>query len=161
MIPFLNGYPAMPRLPGYQLDRGWLGAGVFAMGAVAAAAPRAMRRFGGWVFLAPRCIVLAKNHNIRFFQWIGHLPAFNQSDSIAFAPPVAAFAFAVLAAIGIHALATGEIRWRRLLVAIAVLGGIVAGLLHATGPALALPPDAFPRHNAALAIGGGGAVLLA
>src|SRR3989440_671014 len=98
MIPFVNGYPTMPRLPGYQLDRGWLGAGVFAMGAVAAAAPRAMRKFGGWFFLALGCLVLAKNHHIRFFQWIGHLPGFSQSDSIAFAPPVAAFAFGVVAA---------------------------------------------------------------
>jgi len=161
MIPFVNGYPTMPRLPGYQLDRGWLGAGVFAMGAVAAAAPRAMRKFGGWFFLALGSLVLAKNHHIRFFQWIGHLPAFSQSDSIAFAPPVAALAFAVVAAIGIHAVATREIRWRRLVVAIAVLGGLVGFLLQANRPVLAVAHDAFARHNYSLAIGGGGAVLLA
>jgi hypothetical protein len=161
MIPFANGYPTMPRLPGYQLDRGWLAAGVFTMAAVAAAAPRAMRKFGGWFFLALGCVVLAKNHNIRFFQWIGHLPAFSQSDSIAFAPPVVAFAFAVVAAIGIHAVATGEVRWRRLVVGTAVLGSLVGFLLHANRPVLAVAHDAFARHNYALAIGGGGAVLLA
>jgi hypothetical protein len=151
----------MPRLPGYQLDRGWLAAGVFALGAVAAAAPRAMRRFGGWFFLALGCVVLAKNHNIRFFQWIGHLPAFSQSDSIAFAPPIAAFAFAVLAAIGIHALATEGILWRRLVLAVAVLGGLVGLMLSANRQVLAVAHDAFARHNYALAIGGGGAVLVA
>src|SRR2546426_9595052 len=153
MIPFANGYPTMPRLPGYQLDRGWLGAGVFAMGAVAAAAPQAMRRFGGWFFLALGCIVLAKNHNIRFFQWIGHLPAFSQSDSIAFAPPIPAFAFAVLAAIGLHAVATGGIRCRRLVAAASVPAGLAGPMLHANRPVPADAPHASPRHTYALAIG--------
>lgn len=160
-IPFANGYPRLPRLPGYGIDRGWLGSAVFAAGTVAAAAPRAMRKFGGWFFLALGCIVLAKNHNIRFFQWIGQLPGFNVSDSTAFAPPVAGFAFAVAAGIGVHALASRDIRLRRLVASTVVLGGLVVALFLANRPVLAVAHDAFARHNYALAVLAGGVVLVA
>src|SRR5204863_99687 len=45
VAPFANGYPTMPRLAGLQYDRGWSGAAVVALGGVAVATPRAMRRF--------------------------------------------------------------------------------------------------------------------
>jgi hypothetical protein len=161
LVPFANGYPTMPRVPGFQYDRGWCGAAAATLGAVAAAAPKAMRRFGGWFFLVLSVVLLAKNHNVRYFQWIGNLPGFNRSDSIAFAPPLIGFGVAVLAAIGIHALATGDVRWRRLVVAATGLGIVVALLLTPNRPVLAAAHGSLARRSAVLAITGASVAFLA
>src|SRR2546423_12619890 len=96
-----------------------------------------MRRFGGWFFVAVAVMFLAKDHNVALFQWIGRLPGFNRSDSVAFAPPLIGFALAVLAAVGGDSLAAGEVAGRRLVVAGAALGALLEGLLVADrqGPA--------------------------
>jgi hypothetical protein len=161
VIPFFNGYPTIPRVGGFQTDRGWSGAAVATLAVVAASAPRAMRRVGGWFFLVLAVVFLAKNHNVRFFQWIGKLPGFDRSDTIAFAPPLIGLGLAVVAAIGIHALATGEIRSRRLVLSTAVFGVLLAVLLIPNRPVLAVAHDAFARRNYAIAIGAGAAVLAA
>jgi hypothetical protein len=159
LIPFANGYPMRPLVSGFDIDRGWVGAAVGTLAAVAAAAPRAMRRAGGWFFLATAAFVLAKNHNIPLVQWIGRLPGFGQADWIAFAPPLAGFCLAVVAAIGIDALATGDVQSRRLAIGAAVLAAVVGLLLIANRPVLAAAHGAFAWRDCALAMSAAAVVL--
>jgi hypothetical protein len=159
LIPFANGYPMRPLVSGFDIDRGWVGAAVGTLAAVAAAAPRAMREFSGWFFLTTAAVVLAKNHNIPFVQWIGQLPGFSQADWKAFAPPVAGFCLAVVAAIGIHALATGDVQRRRLAIGATALAAVVGLLLIANRPVLAAAHGAFAWRNYALTISAASAVL--
>jgi hypothetical protein len=161
VVPFANGYPTMPRVPGLQYDRGWSGAAVIALGVVAAATPRAMRRFGGWFFVAVAVVFLARDHNVALFQWIGRLPGFNRSDSIAFAPPLIGFALAALAAVGVDSLAAGEVAWRRLVLAGAALGALLAVLLVANRQVLALSHDVLARRSAVTAVAAGALVAVA
>jgi hypothetical protein len=90
--------------------------------AVAAAAPRSrLRRYGGWFFLALGLVVLARNHGVPVIESLGRLPGFDRADTFAFAPPVAGFALAVAAAIGIDALGGGELRSRRFVIAVVIV----------------------------------------
>src|SRR4029077_8938557 len=83
-------------------------------------------------FLALGLVVLARNHSVPIVGLLGRLPGFNRADSFAFAPPVAGFALAIAAAIGIDALASGGLRRRRLVTGVVVVV-LVSAVLVAEG----------------------------
>jgi hypothetical protein len=140
LMPFVNGYPRQPRLPIAQ-DRGWVGMGVGALAAVSVAAPKPLRRAGGWFFLVMATVVLTKNHDIPPAVWLGRLPGFDRADSTAFAPPVATFGLAVAAALGLQGLLSGCLHRRRLAAVLAVSTLVLGLLLLANHALLALKPD--------------------
>ena len=161
LVPYLNRYHGMPRVPALRGDLGWCGTAAAALAVVAASATSLMRRFGGWFFLVFGAVVLLKNHNVRGFQWIGKLPAFNRIDSTGYAPPLAAVCLAVAGGIGIHALATGTVRRRWLLAGLGASGVVLALLFVANRPVLAVAHDAFALRNLALAAAAGATVVVA
>ena len=126
LFPFIRGETMAGGWNTVGIDRGWIGMAWAMLAAVAAAAPRALRRSGGWFFLALGLLVEARNHAVPVVQWLGRLPGFDRADAIAFAPPLAGFGFAVAAAIAIDALVEGEVERRRLGI------GVVAVFMLAT-----------------------------
>ena len=122
ITPFVRGETMSGGWAGVGIDRGWIGMAWATLVAVAAAAPRSMlRRCGGWFFLTLGLVVLARNHSVPIVGLLGRLPGFSRADSFAFAPPVAGFALAVAAAIGIDALGSGGIRRRRFVIGVVVV----------------------------------------
>jgi hypothetical protein len=122
ITPFVRGETVSGGWAGVRIDRGWIGMAWATLLAVAAAAPRStLRRSGGWFFMTLGLVVLARNHSVPIVESLGRLPGFNRADSFAFAPPVAGFALAVAAAIGIDALGSGGVRRRRLVIGVVVV----------------------------------------
>lgn len=146
ITPFARGEPMSGGWTGVGIDRGWIGMAWATLLAVAAAAPRsALRRTGGWFFLTLGLVVLARNHSVPIVQLLSRLPGFDRADSLAFAPPVAGFALAVAAAIGIDALGSGGLRRRRFFVAAAVVISVSAILVAEGGGRSPVPHVALDR----------------
>ena len=164
LVPFVNGYPAAPRVMTIGPSRSWIGAAGAALIVVAAAAPAAMRRYGGWFFLALGAVVILKIHGVPGFQLIGRLPIANRVDFVAFAPPVVNLGFGVVIAIAIDAIVAGEVRLPWLFGGAALLAVAVVALLVANRAVLAVPPHQSPARQYvlyALALAAGGGVLAA
>ena len=159
-MPLVNGPPLSPRVY-WAPDESWTGTAVLCLSAVATSAPAALRRRGGWLLLAVAVVILAKVHGVTGTGFIATLPVFNRIDFPPFAPSVAGFCLAACAALGVDAIARGQIRWWRLAVALLVLGGILAALLAVNHPMLYGATGRLARRQYPLALGAGGAVLAA
>jgi hypothetical protein len=164
LVPFVNGYPAAPRVMTIGPSRSWIGAAGAALLVVAAAAPATMRRYGGWFFLGLGGVLLLKIHGVPGFQVIGRLPVANRVDFVAFAPPVVNLGFGVVIAIAIDAIRAGEVRLPWLFGGAALLAVAVLVLLIANRAVLAVPPHQSPARQYvlyALALAAAGGVLAA
>ncbi|HKN48868.1 MAG TPA: hypothetical protein VJ010_01410, partial [Actinomycetota bacterium] len=147
ITPFVRGETMSGGWAGVGIDRGWIGMAWATLLAVAAAAPRStLRRSGGWFFIALGLVVLARNHSVPIVGLLGRLPGFDRADSFAFAPPVAGFALAVAAAIGIDALGSGDIRRRRLVIGVVVVASVSAVLVAEGGGGSPVPHVALDRR---------------
>jgi hypothetical protein len=147
ITPFVRGETMSGGWAGTGIDRGWIGMAWATLLAVAAAAPRStLRRSGGWFFLALGLVVLARNHSVPVVGLLGRLPGFNRADSFAFAPPVAGFALAIAAAIGVDALGSGGVRRRRLVIGFVVVASVSGLLVAEGGGGPALPHVALDRR---------------
>ncbi|HMC05410.1 MAG TPA: hypothetical protein VKJ83_08045, partial [Actinomycetota bacterium] len=164
IIPFVNGYPAALRVVRFGPDRSWLGAAGAVLLVVAIASPALMRRHGAWPFLGLGAVLLLKVHGFPGLGWMGRLPAYSQSNFVAWAPGVVSFCFAVVVAVGVAGLEDGAFKHRRLLLGLAVLGVVVLGLLLANRPVLAAPLHKSPWRQYflyAVALAAAGGVLVA
>jgi hypothetical protein len=164
LVPFVNGYPAAPRVMTIGPSRSWIGAAGTALIVVAAAAPAAMRRYGGWFFLGLGGVLILKIHGVPGFQLIGRLPIANRVDFVAYAPPLVNLGFAVVIAVAVDAILAGEVRVPWLFGGAALLAVAVVALLIANGAVLAVPPHQSPARQYvlyALALATGGGVLVA
>lgn len=108
--------------------REWVGAGALTAVVAAFAGHRLLRRSGAWFVAVIGALVLAKIYGAPGITELGRLPLLVTANFPGFAPPVAAFAVAVLAAVGVQAVADGEVD-RRLLAGGAVLGLAVVAVL--------------------------------
>jgi hypothetical protein len=130
VMPYVLGRPvgATPDLSSGVRD--WIGVAscVAVLGAVAA--PRPMRRHGGWFFLTFGLLCVLKAYGFPLMKWTGRLPALDKINFPIFAMPVIAFAAAVVVAIGVQALMDGEVHRRRFGALFAVFAGGVALLLR-------------------------------
>ena len=73
------------------------------------------KRLHAWLFGALGAVVLLKVYEFRVFDWVGRLPVVEQIVFPVFAPPVASFAFAVLAGIGVQVVWSRDLDLRRFL----------------------------------------------
>lgn len=160
LIPLVDGPPLAQRVAAVA-DRGWVGAAVGMLCVVALAAPRAMRRRGGWLFLAIGGALLLKVFGFPGVQWLGHLPLASRTNFVAFAPPVICFCLAAAAAIGIHALQAGQVRWPLLAGGVLAMGAAVIALALGTDRAFFQSPSPTAWRQYTLAGLAGGAVLVA
>ncbi len=161
LAPLLHGLPGA-LYPGLTGDRSWSGAAVVALAIVSLSIPASSRMRDAWVFFAAALVLLLKMHGFPGVQWLGKLPFADQAIWYAFAPPVANFCLAAAAAIGVSAIAKGEIRWTRLIGIGGILLLLVGILFISDRPALhpAVPAGAV-RHSILIALVAGSVIALA
>ena len=124
----------MPRIA--TTDRGWTrnwtGVAAVLLAAVAIAGRRSMRRYVGWPFVAMGGLVALQSFGGDLVAWTRHIPLWSQGFWPFFGTPVISFAIAVLAGIGVQAIADRDVGPVRFLVAIAAVCGLAGVLvLHA------------------------------
>ena len=95
--------------------RNWIGVGV-GISALAAMSGRAeTKRLHTWFFAALAAAALLKIYEFRVLDWVGRLPVVEQINFPTFGTPVASFAFALLAGIGVHVVWSRDLDVRRFL----------------------------------------------
>ena len=115
LIPFFQSPPT-----GVSASvRNWFGVSV-GIAALAAMSGRSeTRRLHTWLFVVMGAAVLLKVYEFRVFDFLGRLPVLELVVYPVFAPPVASFAFAVLAGIGVHVVWSRDLVLRRFLILLA------------------------------------------
>jgi hypothetical protein len=98
-------------------------------------------------------VVLLKQYGVPPFQWLGLLPVADLAVFPVFAVPVAAFCLALLAGIGVQAVADGEVRPGWCSVALLVVLGLVAAGLVANRAVLAGAPGLHVVRHLGVAAG--------
>jgi hypothetical protein len=96
--------------------RNWIGVAVGVSTLVAISGRSETRRLRAWLFVALAAAVLLKIYEFRVFAWVGRLPVVEQIVFPTFAAPIASFAFAVLAGIGVQVALRRDVRLRRFLI---------------------------------------------
>ncbi len=119
IVPWFPGAPEPPSGP-----RNWIGVTVAISALVAVSGYKETKRLHAWLFLVLGVLLLVKIYDFGVLEWVGRLPAAKLVVFPAFAPPVASFAFAVLAGIGVQVLWDRDLRLRRFLTLLA--SGVVA-----------------------------------
>ena len=108
----------------------WFGAAVAVAALVGVSGRTETRRLHAWFFLLLGSAVLVKSYDFRVLQWVGHLPVVELVVFPTFAAPLASFAFAMLAGIGVQVLWDRDLRQRRfwtlLAAAVIVLVAVLA-----------------------------------
>jgi hypothetical protein len=103
----------------------WVGGGALAASAAGIASRRQMSRCCGWPVLAAGGVVAAKIYGVPVVTWLGHLPGAAQTNWVVFGQATLAFAVALLAAIGVNAIAHSELNPK--------VGALILGLGAAAG----------------------------
>lgn len=142
----------------FAATRHWVGTASLVAVAGAVASRRTIARTGGWFFFALGALVMAKTYGFVLVQWAGALPPLNRLIIPVYAVPVIGFCAAVLAAIGVQAVAEQDIALRRVGVALAVLTAGVTALLVADRNLMAALPDGHLIRHLGLAGAAGAAV---
>jgi hypothetical protein len=127
--------------------RNWIGVAV-GISALAGLCGRAeTKRLHGWLFAAFAAAVLLKIYEFRVLDWVGRLPVVEQIVFPTFAAPVASFAFAVLAGIGVNVLWRRELELKRFVVVLAAVAMVLA-IFVVTGDRRTVITSATREHLA-------------
>src|SRR5262249_16801562 len=110
IVPFFHGIKGPMEAPGV---RDWVGTAVAICALVGISGRTETRRRHRWFFLVLAVLVLAKVYGFGLLTWVGRLPVAERVSFATFAPPLAAFASAVLAGIGVQVLRQRDVDWRR------------------------------------------------
>ncbi len=111
LVPYFQEPPSAVR----TTVRSWFGVAV-GVSALAAMSGRAeTRRLHTWFFAALGAVVLLKIYEFRVLDWVGRLPVIEQIRYPVFGAPIASFALAVLAGIGVQVLWSRDLVLRRFL----------------------------------------------
>jgi hypothetical protein len=116
LLHWLVPYFDAPRTGVMLVVRNWLGVAVGIAALAGMSGRTETRRLHAWFFAALAAAVLLKVYEFRVFDWVGRLPVVRQIVFPVFAAPVASFAFAVLAGIGVHVLWSRDLRLKRFLI---------------------------------------------
>jgi len=167
IVPLLFG-PAWksigPGLGGYDSLRGFMGVvpALFAVVAVGGLICKSENRFPDerrltLFFFASALTIALKRYGAPVINSIGHVPFFQLILFAKYDEPLLAFSLSVLCAYGMHAVLTGALTRRRLVVSVLiVLTVLVAALAFSLSPVLAARAQ---PHEFYLSLAGAGAVL--
>lgn len=128
----------------YAFSRNWVGAAALFLVVLALASPGAMRRFAGWPLLATGALVGLQVYGGPLVGWTTVIPFWRATDWARYGTPILAFVLAMLAGIGLQALADGRIVWK---LAALVGGALALGLVLV---ALTASRDLALGHNVQL-----------
>jgi hypothetical protein len=112
IVPWFPGAPELPE----ARPRNWFGVAVAVSALVAISGRRETKRLHAWLFLVIGGFVLVKIYDPGVLEWVGRLPVVGLAIFPIFAAPVASFAFAVLAGIGVQVLWSRDLLLRRFLI---------------------------------------------
>jgi hypothetical protein len=127
--------------------RNWIGVAVGISALAAMAGRTETKRLHAWLFAVLAATVLLKIYEFRVFDWVGRLPVVEQIVFPTFGAPVVAFAFAVLAGIGVHVVWTRDLQVRRFLVLLSFATVLLAVFVR-TGDRWAVITSATHDHFA-------------
>lgn len=136
VVPFFNGSknPASGNMP-----RNWSGAAATVAALLGLSGRRETRRLHAVVFALIAAVFILKIYDFRVVAWIGHLPLLDRIIFPAYAAPVAGFAVAVLAGIGVQVLWRRDLNVKRFLVLLAGVTLVVIALTVANYRDLVMP----------------------
>lgn len=129
IIPWFPGAPELPE----PRPRNWIGVAVAISALVAVSGREETKRLRAWFFLVLGILVLAKIYDVGMLEWVGRLPAAESAIFPIYAAPVASFAFAVLAGIGVQVLWSRDLRAGRFFVLFGVLLTVLLATLAVSG----------------------------
>ena len=115
LVPYFQEPPSAVR----PSVRNWFGVAVGIAALAAMSGRTETKRLHTWLFAGLGAAVLLKVYEFRVLDWVGRLPVVEQIVFPAFAPPVASFAFAVLAGIGVQVVCSRDLQVRRFLILLA------------------------------------------
>ena len=113
LIPFFQGQTRSLTV------RNWIGVAVGVSALAGMSGRTETRRLHAWFFAALAGILLLKIYEFRVLDWVGRLPVVEHIIFPTFGAPVASFAFAVLAGIGVHVVWRRDLDVRRFLTLLA------------------------------------------
>jgi hypothetical protein len=144
--PYLEGAPlASPRVPLH-----YTGSAALVLGAVALASRGAVRSLTTTFFGAALVLSLAKMYGLAPVQWAGSLPVFELVDYPKHLGVIVCFCVAVLAGLGVDAVAGGRVPARRGFFAVAGAAAFLGGALWLHGWPKPAAPDAPARFGPTL-----------
>lgn len=121
LVPFFHEPPDVVSI----VVRNWFGVAIGVSALAAISGRGETRRLRAWLFVALGGAVLLKIYEFRVFDWVGRLPIIEQIKFPVFAAPVASFAFAVLAGIGVQVVWSRDLRARRFLTLLGVSSALL------------------------------------
>ena len=125
IVPWFDGAPELPE----ARPRNWFGVAVAVSALVAISGRHETKRLHAWLFLVIGGFVLIKIYDPGVLEWVGRLPMVELAIFPIFAAPVASFAFAVLAGIGVQVLWGRDLRLQRFLTLFVVVLIVLVVLL--------------------------------
>ena len=128
--------------------RNWVGVAVGVSALAGMSGRTETRRLHAWFFAALAAVLLLKIYEFRIFDWVGRLPLVEHIIFPTFGAPVAAFAFAVLAGIGVHVVWQRDLDVRRFLALLAIATVLLAVFVR-TGDRWSVITSATRDHLAA------------
>jgi hypothetical protein len=123
IVPWFPGAPEYPRT--------WIGTAAMISVLVAVSGRRETKRLHAWLFLALVGFLLVKIYEFEVLEWVGHVPVMELVVFPAYAVPVASFALAALAGIGVQVLWARDLRLRRFLILVASVSIVLVVALSA------------------------------
>jgi hypothetical protein len=129
--------------------RNWIGVAVGVSALAGMSGRTETRRLHTWFFAALAAAVLLKTYEFRVLDWVGRLPVVEQINFPTFGAPVASFAFAVLAGIGVHVVWRRDLDVKRFLTLLA-LATVLLAVFACTGDRWSTITSATHEHLAAV-----------
>lgn len=160
VVPFINGPPKAPFvIPGGT--RNWIAASAIALAFIALVyIGRRLVDARGLSFLAVVVVVIWKCYGLPGADWAGQLPVMALLNAPAFFLPCLGFGAAGLAAIGADVAMRRRLGRNRMAIAVAMLIGLFAWVIHQSEASLQSPFKAEARIALAYAVAGAVAVLI-
>ena len=132
------GYVDIATNGDYSFSRNWVGAGAVVLMVVAFSSPRALRRYVALPIAGMGAFIALQVYGGPLVHWTHVLPGWGETIWPRYATPVIALSLALLAGIGVQAIANGEVVRRRLALGLGLLGSLTVLLMFIADRDLAI-----------------------
>jgi hypothetical protein len=130
----------------FSFTRNWVGAGAMVLAGVGLLAPRASkRRSAVWPLVVVGAVVTIQIYGGGLVGWTRYLPVWSQALWPAFGTPIIALVVALLAGVGVQALADRAVRWWQVLLSIGVVAVLAFLAVLVSDQNIALTDGVFFR----------------
>ncbi len=141
----------------FSYTRNWVGAGAVLLAVLAFLTPRASKRRNAvWPLVVVGAVVTLQIYGGGLVGWTRYLPVWSQALWPVFGTPIIALVVALLAGVGVQAIADHVVRWWQVLLSVAVVGVLALLALLASNHSIAITHGVLFRGGwptAVLAVG--------